>query len=262
MNNLFVVGGGMNPMDDLTLKGIRVAKRSDLIFVITGNYSETEEVLRQNGVKGEIADLMPLYHDGGIDEDNYRRIAKTIIQSFEIHREVSIVVNGDPIVGVSWWKRLENDKAFRAEIHYIDGISSMVSVFTKKKLDPIEKGSIIVDVNRLLLFRYEIPNDLNLLILDICSTGTRKTHLSNPAKDNSWDVLCDYLTEIYSENHTCYLVTIKMGGNTQNLIKKHTISSLRNALTSIVFGASLLMPAQSSKTVSTEFLSKLLNINI
>jgi hypothetical protein len=253
-----VVGGGMNLRKHLTIEGLEAIKNSASTLVITGDFATAYEVLTLQNVSHPIVDLMPLYEDGGLDNDNYRRILNAILDEAYRVSSVTVIVNGDPLVGMSWWSRLKDNSRFQGTIKFVPGISSMVNTFYAIGRDPIEAGCIVVDVNRFLLFQYETTPELDLLILDICSTGTRRTFLSNPSRDSQWDSLCDILEAKYSFDHIAYLVFCEMHDMFGSVAKPTTIGKLREELKNVVFGSSLLIPACDPKSISQDFLQKLL----
>lgn len=259
MKHLHVVGAGMDPGNDLTLLGVCSLQKSQHVLVITGDFERACKVLKQIGTSASIEDMMVLYRDGELDILNYQRIAQRIVACCNKYDHVSVLVNGHPLVGVSWWKHLGSDKAMsNVQIEYVEAVSSALSVFCAIRRDPIEHGVTVVDVNRLLLFNYSVATDIDLLILDICSVGTRRTHLSNPAVNNKWEALCDYLDARYPADHQCYLVFLSMNPDFPCQKTRVTIKELRASLGQLHFGTTLLIPALPPSQVSVEFLSSLL----
>ena len=169
--------------------------------------------------------------------------------------------NGHPLVGVSWWSRLSAELADREiGITFIEGISSITSVYHALRRDPIECGVTIVDANRLLLFEYDVSNELDLLGLDICSTGTRRTHLSDPSRENQWSVLCNFCRDKYGESHNCFLVFAAMNPGMSSEVVPLNIAELPGCLDQLRFGTSLLIPAIGTKQVSVPSLRGLLGL--
>jgi precorrin-6B methylase 1 len=128
-SEICIVGGGMNLRKHLTMEGLEAIKNSASTLVITGDFETAQELLSLHGVSHSIIDLMPLYEDGGLDNDNYLRILDAILDEAYRVDSVTVIVNGDPLVGMSWWNRLEGNSRFQGNIKLIPGISSMVNTF-------------------------------------------------------------------------------------------------------------------------------------
>jgi hypothetical protein len=260
-SNICIVGGGMNLRKHITIEGLDAIRNSASTLVITGDFDSAREVLALHGVLHPIIDLMPLYEDGGLDEDNYGRILSAILDEVLRVSSVTVIVNGDPLVGVSWWNKLKDSTRFSGTIRLVPGISSMVNAFYSINRDPIEAGCTVVDANRFLLFKYETTHELDLLILDICSTGTRRTFLSDPSRESQWDCLCDVLERKYPLEHMAYLVFCEMHDTFATIASPTKIGDLREGLKKVIFGSSLLIPACDPTTLSHNFLRKLLMSN-
>jgi len=259
--NICVVGGGMNLRKHITMEGLDAIRNSASTMVITGDFDTARQVLAFHDVLHPIIDLMPLYEDGGLDEDNYERILNAILDEVLRVSSVTVIVNGDPLVGMSWWNKLKDSPRFQGSIRLIPGISSMVNAFYSINRDPIEAGCIVVDANRFLLFQYEVTHELDLLILDICSTGTRRTFLSDPSKESQWDFLCNVLEKNYPLDHMAYFVFCEMHDTSATIASPTKIGELREGLKKIIFGSSLLIPACDPASLSYSFLRKLLTAN-
>lgn len=247
----------MDPARHLTIEALAILNRVGRILVVTGNANRVRSVVSNHD---NVEDIMELYKDGAIDEENYIRIASKIIDACDSTAEVAIVVGGHPIVGVSWWSRLKVDSAFGAEIVFIEGLSSVLTVPTALLCDPIEKGCCVVDANRLLLFEYVLNPELDLLVLDVCSTGTRRTHLSNPQTDNAWDLLRAHLLRFYPKNNPALLVRAIMDDGETDIVCKATVHSLDKLYEDISFGTSLWIPGIEPRRFSQRFLRRLLGI--
>lgn len=239
---LFVVGAGIDPARHLTLEAMATLSRCSIVFCITGDVDGLTTALRRHDVRGPIVDLMPLYHDGGLDRDNYSRIISRLRDAVVSHGSVAVVVNGHPQVGVSWWSDLRDDPMFDGEIVFVEGISSALSIPAALNRDPIEKGCTIMDVNRFLLFDYEVSPELDLVILDVCSTGTRRTHLSDPSKDSEWPYLCKRLRRYFPATHPAFLVLLSMADGHATTISERTIGDLDQAIEEVTYGTSLFVP--------------------
>ena len=256
IKKLYVVGSGQDPLNHLTLQAVRACKDAEKLLIICG---KATQVLQAIGGHENHEDIMGLYVDGAIDNENYRRIIDKILCDLETHKTVAITTAGHPILGVSWWERLKKHPRFKAELIYVEGISSLTTMFVELCRDPLETGSIIIDANRCLIFEQEINPELDLYIFNFCSTGTRKTHISNPSKDNKLSLLKDHLLKYYPNDTVVRMVSAAHSKKLGEIIQVR-IDSLEELLPDVQFYSSLYIPALSPTRYNKDFIKCLIGI--
>jgi len=254
---IFIVGTGQIPTKHMTLEGVSVCKNAKKLLLING---DSQAVLDAIHGHQNYEDIMSLYVDGAIDDDNYKRIVSKILAESNNFDSIAVTTAGHPLVGVSWWERLRRSSGFCAELRYIEGISSLTGMFVDLNIDPLESGTTILDVNRFLIFDQEINPEFDLYIFNICSTGTRRTNISNPAKDNQLLLLKNHLLKFYPAATIIKLISSKYDDRIDSKIRDIELSSLELVLPEVKFYSSLFLPAIKPKRVNRDFVRLLLDI--
>lgn len=242
------VGGGIRALNQLTLDGIEALQASNK--VLTFQY-ELEFFERHN--IHSIECLASLYEDGARDDDNYNRLITKIEEEAVKHERLVVLLPGHPRVGVSIVQKF----AHRSDVVVLPGISSFCTMINDLEVDPLEKGSVVIDVNRLLLFDLKIVPELDYYLYHICSIGVAQTYFSEPSRMNAIHILAKKLSEAYPETHVVTLI----GSATENGDKptrlQVEIGKIDSVLSHIRFETSLYIPAIHPKSYNHEFLARL-----
>lgn len=243
---VFVIGSGIRGKEQLTLEAVSYIKKSDKVLFFP-NGSLNEEWLI-NGLHVKNTESLALqYKDGAKDTDNYNRILSRIIDSTKEHKILSVLVPGHPRVGVSWIRELyEEDSKGRLKVYIIEGISSFDTMISDLMNDPLEKGSVIIDANRLLLNRIKLDSRLNYFIYHICSVSTSKTHYSNPTLENRIDLLKEYLLESFDPEHEIIIIQTGERSGIDHINITTTLKQLGDYITSITFATTLFIPGEKA----------------
>ena len=122
-------------------------------------------------------------------------------------------------------------------------------------LDPIERGSSLLDVNRLLLFEYHLDTSINYFLYHICSVGTQNVNFREPTKDNKIILLQNYLLKFFAPEKNIYLCKASNGNKHQKSYSKITLKELAANVQEIDFGTSLYIPAESPTKINQEYLN-------
>ncbi len=188
--------------------------------------------------------------------ENYQRILDCIEQSLAVNNSVSLLLPGHPRLGVTVTQIINTlkKKLGSLEVNIVPGISSFATMYNDLELDPLEKGSAILDVNRLLLYEYSMEPGINYFIYHICSIGNRRTNFINPSQENKIDLLKNYLLRYYSKDHEVFMVE-SQSSLCASKIHKFTIDKLEDLLQVVNFNSSLFIPAIKLDRINKPFLS-------
>lgn len=255
MATLRIVGCGQTASEHLTLAGCKAILNGDLVFTL--HNEELSSILNGKFSNVVFETLDDLYVDSDVDTENYTRIASRIVAALEEFSNVTLVVSGHPRFGVSWYPYIS--RRSKAKILYIDGISSWDSMMTHLERDPLENGSVVVDVNRFLLFSATPDPTLDLFIFNICSTGNIRTNFVDASEGNAFEVLQEHLLKLYQSDQPVFLLAA--GSNEIGDVHiPSTVGSMMELLPKIKFHTSLFVPAVSPIEFNEPFLRRLLSI--
>lgn len=194
----------------------------------------------------KVHDLRREYRDGDIDEDNYERVVARVIAGATEHGTCALLVPGHPRMGVTLTSMLtEPQRHPPASIAVVDGVSSLDTMFTDLRRDPLEWGSVVLDVNRLLRSRVALNPRLDHYIYHVCSIGTHRTHQSEPLRDSDWHALADHLSRYYEPHQPLALVESRPAGPAAT--HWATLRTYGELLNFVTFSTTLFLPADRAR---------------
>jgi uncharacterized protein YabN with tetrapyrrole methylase and pyrophosphatase domain len=248
-----LVGYGIVGLDQLTLEGLRHAREARSVLYL-GAINRSD--LLSFGLE-RARSLSSLYVDGSCDDDNYDRLVTTIIAEVTEYSDVAVLLPGHPLLGVSLAPRLqEQAREHGWEFVVVDGVSSFDAMIRDLQLDPLERGTTLIDANRFLLFEFDLEPRLNTFIYHVCSVGTRETHYSDPSRGNQVALLQQRLLRYYPESHLAYLISSGANGRAA-VVHTCCVDGLVQALDAVSFSTSLFLPARPPTVVNRRFLALL-----
>lgn len=253
---LYVVGAGMVPQRDLSVGATDVLRSAECVLYHA--FEGADDLFRQLGIT-RIVNLTPLYQDGAIDSDNYLRMEDAVISRLKAHGNVVLLLLGHPRVGVT----LSDTLAARAlqdgfEIEFLPGISSFDTMLNDIGLDPLEPGMLMIDSNRLLLYRNKVDPHLHTIIYHICSVGTSRTNFSNPSANNKLEMLSSFLCQYFPAEYPVTLVQSQYTLSPESgSLKRSTVGSIPELAPHISFSSSLYIAAMENNDYDQYFLELL-----
>lgn len=252
MKKIIIIGYGIHGISQLTLEAFDYIRSSELTCILGPliHYNALKEMNVNN-----INLINKLYENDKADIDNYTNIANYIIQQLDQYQNVTFLVPGHPRVGVTLTYLLEKKgKENNFECLVLPGISSFDTMINDLKCDPLERGSVILDVNRLLLFNHSMDNKLNYFLYHICSIGNKKTNFKNPQKDNKTHLLKQHLLKFYKNNDPIYLLQSSTSQEKDSIITTGTVELIEGLLEKVNFDCSLFIPGKIDKEhINQEF---------
>lgn len=251
---LTIVGLGIRGTEQLSLEGVKQIKAAKKVCYLPAAPKKLESALRSMGVE-KAEDLLSLYRDGDEDNTNYERIFQKVMKDCAEFGEVALLVPGHPRVGVSlvqWFEQRKEE--LQLDLQVLPGISSFATMINDLKRDPLERGSVMVDANRMLLFDHHIETSMDYYVYHVCSVGTSRVHLSDASKDNRWDMLRDHLLKFYPASHRIVLVGSAHDDEKEGEQFEATVETIGTLVPHIHFGTTLFIPAATPKRVNREYL--------
>lgn len=242
------IGSGILSYRQLTLEGLEALKEASEILT----FQKNDEFFIQHHLKTPI-DLKSLYLDSAKDADNYSRIASAVLEAEKNHGNVAVLLPGHPRLGVTLVQLFKGHPNLRV----IAGISSFCTMINDLQIDPLERGTALLDANRYLLFELEIDPQVNHLLYHVCSVGTARTHWSDPSKDNALELLENRLISTFGADHEVYLLSSKTSEGSSSRQICVRLAELCSRLSCIDFDTSLFVPAIKPKRINRKFLARL-----
>lgn len=256
MKKVTIIGRGLDPEKHLSLAALSALKHADIVLGIEPE-SEAWARIRKEFKLPEITDIAFLYKNGAKDLDNYNLFIEHILKMSQQHQNVVLLVAGHPRLGVTFAQLLSNEKNYDFDLQFIEGISSFDVMLNDLGLDPLEQGTSLIDVNRLLLFKYQLEPATNYFFYHICSVGTDRVHFSDATKDNKLALLQEYLEQFFSKNKTIFLCKASNGSRNKAEYIALELGSLTQSIDKIDFGTTLFIPANNPTQIDYIFLSTL-----
>jgi uncharacterized protein YabN with tetrapyrrole methylase and pyrophosphatase domain len=242
------VGGGIQGLSQITIEGLEALQNAAQVLTF-----QSEPTFFEKYQITDVKSLAPFYRDGAHDEDNYARLISEIESQAEAHGNIAVLLPGHPRLGVTVVQKLNH----RSDLRVLPGISSFDTMFNDLEIDPLERGSVILDVNRLLLFDLKIQPELDYYLYHICSVGTSLTHFRDPTRDNALQELSKKLRESFPDDHPVTLIgsSIRDGGLPTRITV--AIRDLGTVLKDIRFETSLYVPGLKPKSINRDYLMRL-----
>lgn len=242
--NITLCGLGVKKCQQLTIECLETIRQSDLCLFLSPDADEFVPFLKKNGAQ-KIENIFHLYQDGDVDQSNYDRIYHHIIQSCQNHKRVVLLLPGHPMVGVSVAQMIKSSEGDDFEtVNIQPGISSLDTMLTDLNLDPLEKGSMMLDANRLLLLNLPLSPLMNIFLYHVCSVGTSHTHIHDNSKENRLDQLQQYLLQYYEPNHQLMFLHSSTDLNGNSTLDRFELKNLTNKVHDVHIGVTLVIPGR------------------
>ncbi len=251
-----IVGRGMNPLRDLTLEGLSALQTADHIIGIEPNLKAWSTIQNTFGIS-DIHDVSELYIHGSRDIENYERFIDLILELSRQHQKLVILVAGHPRLGVSFIDLLQTRLSSDIKLKTVAGISSFCALLNELPLDPLERGSSIIDVNRMLLFQYQLEPALDTFLYHVCSIGTSYTFYQDATEANQFELLRNYLLKFYSKDKKLFWVKASHATDDGTERVGFYLEELCKSVSHVDFGTSLFIPAELPNKIDKTYLNLL-----
>ena len=254
---LSLIGRGVRPWEHLTIAGLRALKQAEVALGIEPDQGAWQ-ALSQEFSLPPIRSLDFLYRDGMTDEANYKAFHSFILDVCAQHDHVALLMAGHPRLGVTIARWLAaSTLPEHIELEVIEGVSSFDTMFNDLERDPLEKGTALIDANRLLLFKYKIEPTIDTFIYHVSSVGNARTDYVDSTERNQIQLLVEHLKRFYPAGAKVVLCkAANITGGASEYINVTLDSLVEHALL-IDPGTTLFIPGQSPKSFNTQFFSTL-----
>lgn len=249
-----IVGLGIKGCSQLTLEAVAALRTAKSVLVLAGN--PVVKGLAELGIPSR--SIIALYHDAAVDVANYARVADATIAEAKLKEDVALVIPGHPRVGVTLSSWLDQKlPALGIELAYIPGISSFDTMLVDLTRDPLERGSCILDVNRLLLFDLSLETGIDLYLYHVCSIGNARTDFKDPVARNQAALLQEKLLRTYPATHEVILIGSPQREGGAPTLHRGPVGDLTALLLKVTFSTTLFVPSIRPKKVDRRMLELL-----
>jgi uncharacterized protein YabN with tetrapyrrole methylase and pyrophosphatase domain len=254
---LSLIGRGLRPWEHLTLAGLRALKQADVVLGIEPDHGAWQALTQEFSIPA-VKPIDFLYRDGASDEANYRAFERFILDVCDHYEHVAFVVAGHPRLGVSIARWLsEKSLPEHIELEVIEGISSFDTMFNDLATDPLEKGTAVLDANRLVLFRYALEPTLDTFIYHVSAVGNTRTDYVDSSARNQLEMLVEHLQRYYPKYKKMTLCkAANLTGGVSEYIEV-TLGTLLDHALLIDPGTTLFIPGEKPTSINTQFLTLL-----
>jgi uncharacterized protein YabN with tetrapyrrole methylase and pyrophosphatase domain len=247
---LTLVGVGIDPLRHASAEALSVTRDAETVFYLGALSPFFAAIGRTDGIS-----LNHLYRDGDLDINNYERIVQFLLQSVR-NGDCALVVEGHPHVGVTLRMLLDATAERDVIVKSVAGISSLDTALIDCRFDLLDPGTQVVDVNRLLLFRYALETRLNAVIYHVSSVAESRTFYNDPVPSNSVHLLQDYLLKLFPKDHVVTVFSSRTSQSGSGWVNRHELKNLHEAAPSLDYSTSLFVPALRRFSVDQSFLSR------
>lgn len=256
MPKITIIGRGVDPAKHLSISALKVLQKVDRIVGIESEMEFWSELQKDFKIP-QVEDLRSLYRSQDKDMVNYYRFVDTVLDISSKCPHLALLVAGHPRLGVTFIDLLKAKASNNLEIEILDGISSFDVLLTHIGIDPLEQGTVLLDVNRLLLFQYRLQTELSYFIYHASSTGNSTTNFLNPSLNNRIDILKQYLLKYYSQNKELFLCKVSNGKNESSNMVRTSIKELDICIEKIDYSTTLYIPPEKPTNLDWDYLKLL-----
>lgn len=242
---LHIIGTGIKRPLQLTLEGLHALQRADKVLHLTGTTEPMEALFRELGVRQPVA-LDSLYEHGAVDGVNYERLADAVVAQVQTCESVALLIYGHPRVGVSLTSMLE--ARLGSLVSVIPAPSSFDTMINDLRRDPLHRGSVLLDANRVLLFEPTLDPTLDCYIFHVDSVATAKT-AAGDERHGRRDLLQSYLLRFYPPEHRVTIVASAIGDEPAALVEV-PLAEFEAAARLMSQGATLFLPAMRPRSLN------------
>lgn len=240
MNRIRVVGLGVQGIEQLTLAGLRQLREAEAVLHLVGPAVDVRELTDR-----PTESLHALYLAGVRDHDDFGRLLGRILDRARSDGDIAVLLPGDPRLGVTVVQQLQRlADAGELTLHVEPGVSHFATTVNNLGIDPLERGTLVVDAHRLLLFQ-QLPNP---------AFNTFVYHVDGADRA---ELLQRLLLRAYAAEHPACLVEAGPAADGTSAVAWGRVGSLCELLANVPFASPLYLPAAVPRRVDRAVLALL-----
>jgi hypothetical protein len=205
----------------------------------------------------EVIDLMRMYNEGALRTENYERVAETIIEAVNETQCVGYVSYGNPLAYDSVAQSLVHS-AGEAGLPFrvVAGISSIDTLLCDLGRD-MAPGLQIYEASWLVAARIPLQTDIAVILLQLGTFGSLRTHYKEPPSPAALSGLLTYLGRFYPLSHQVFLVRSTNHGDRPSNIRVLNLGDICSSRTEDILNASMYIPALRQSRLDEDTLEKM-----
>lgn len=240
MHRIRVVGLGVQGIEQLTLAGLRQLREAEAVLHLVDPAVDVHELTDRPAES-----LHQLLRAGAHDHDPFERLLARILDRARSDGDIAVLLPGDPRLGVTVVQQLQRlADAGELALHVEPGVSTFATTVNNLGIDPLERGTLVVDANRLLLFQ-QLPNP---------AFNTFVYHVGGADRA---ELLQRLLLRAYDAGHPACLVEPGRAADGTAAVAWGRVGSLGELLADVVFASPLYLPATVPRRVDRAVLALL-----
>lgn len=254
---IYIIGLGINPINQLTKEAIKIIENSDKVFCVS-TMEELKELEKSYGKK-----FYDLATDSYKEDENrleaYFHMATKIIENSLYETYTVLALYGHPtIFALPPYLIHRVAKLFNKKVKIVSGISAMDCLFSDLVVDPATNGLLMYEATELLLSRRLILPDVSMLIWQV---GTIETSLYNNHENlpSRFKNIKDYLLDFYPSSHPIYAYSSNSIYNQKTTLIVFKLSEIENYASILGSGITLYIPPAYKRTNLNQEIANNLN---
>jgi uncharacterized protein YabN with tetrapyrrole methylase and pyrophosphatase domain len=253
--DLYIIGLGVSIPEHLTAQAIEAMSNCCKLFSIVqepvSRWLPPEQVGRI-----EVINLLDFYVDGSLRMENYDRAAQMVLDASGVGSS-GYITYGNPMAYDSVAQLIvKRAPESGRSVRVVPGISSLDSMLCDIQVD-MAPAIQVFEASWLLAFKIVPRVDTQVILVQMGSFGSYRTHYRRRLDGNALIDLVHHLTSVYPNDHRVSLVRSTASGLHPEKISSFTLEHLSDATAEELSGASLHIPTLRQPIPNGAMLAKL-----
>jgi hypothetical protein len=255
--DIWIIGTGMVPVDQLTVEAERAVRRSRKVLVADTGVATLEWLQARCD---DVVDVFDgLYTAGQERIHAYQRVADNVIAAAKEQGPVTFAIHGHPLVfSTPPFLVMEAARREGLTVRVLPGISATAQLLCDLAIDPGAHGIQMMEATDMLVRRRPLQPDMPALIWQIGNVETR-LHSYRPSLPKRFERLVHYLSLYYPPNHEVVAAYARPHPLAQRTLIRTPLSKLPAHASKLHIGFTLYLPAVGTRPIYDQELADLID---
>lgn len=255
--DIWIIGTGMVPVDQLTIEAERAVRRSRQVLVADTGVATLEWL--QARCEDVIDVFDGLYTAGQERIHAYQRVADKVIAAAKEKGPVTFAIHGHPLVfSTPPFLVIEAAREAGLTVRVLPGISATAQILCDLAIDPGTHGIQMMEATDMLVRRRPLQPDMPALIWQIGNVETR-LHSYRPSLPERFARLIKHLSLYYPEEHEVIAVYARPHPLARRTIIRTPLSQLATHASALHIGFTLYVPSVGARPIHDRELADLID---